>query len=189
MLSLPLSYRNRLGCPCQAQPLGDVTAYDVIVINGVKYTANQIVDKQLTAAKDTPVYKGDLKTVYRTIKAGQPLGRVYSYLKATGSTGQNALELYDNPAYTGTPYYVRLDASGQIDTTFLQQQGTLTVTQEVQAEKDKQEQENSPIAYYVKKWALPVLIGAGIIVVAATVGKEAVKNLILKPKADKPKAA
>jgi hypothetical protein len=181
MQSLPLSYRNNLGCPCQTSSvLGAVVDYDIIVINGVKYTANQIVDKQLAAAKDTPVYKGDLKTIVRTVKAGQPLGRVYSYLKATGSTGQNALMLYDNPAYTGTPYYVKLDSTGAIDTTFLQQQGTMTVAQEIQAEKEKQDQENNPIAYYAKKWGVPVLLTAGAIWFAATIGKEYVKDKLLK---------
>lgn len=178
-MRMPLRNSNSyLGCSCQQAPLGAVSDYDVITVGGQQYTANQILDKQLIARSSTPVYHSDFKVPFRTVSAGQPIGVVYSYLKSTGTTGKSALMLYDNPQYTGTPYYVLNEAA--IDTKALQDQGTLTVSQELQAEKDKLEQQNDPISYYLKKFGLPVLLIGGGILLAATFGKEFIKDKILK---------
>lgn len=160
---LPL---NGLGCDCQRLQLGAVSDYDVIIIGGQTYSANQILDKNLIAKNDTLIYHGDLKTPFRTVAAGNPIGRVYSYLRATGATGKNALMMYDNADYTGTPFYV-LDESGGIDTSFLNDQGTLTVAAETKLQQDEAAKANDPAGYYLKKYGLPVLlIGGGIYLVA-----------------------
>lgn len=157
-----------------------VTDYDVIVVGGQRYTANQLLDKQLFASKDTHLYKGDLKTIIRTIKAGQPLGRVYSYLKASISRPKSALELFDNPAYTGIPYYV-LNEEDTIDTAFLKAQGTQNVSEEIIAEKEKQMKDNSPIEYYFKKYAGKVLLVGGGIYLVGKIGSEFIKAEVFKP--------
>lgn len=169
---------NNLGCNCQNIALGAVSDYDVITVGGQQYSTNQILDKQLIAKAATPLYHSDFKTPFRTVAAGQPIGVVYSYLKPSGSTGKSALMLYDNTQYTGTPYYVLNEA--QIDTQALQDQGTLTVSQEIQAEQDKLAQQNDPVGYYLKKFGLPALLIAGGVLLAATFGREFIKDKVLK---------
>ncbi len=158
--------------------LGAVTDYDILVIDGVKYTSREIVDKQLIAAKDTPVYHSDLVTLFRTVKAGQPLGKVYSYLKASAARPVSALMLYDNPLYTGTPYYLRLDSTGAIDRSFLKDQGAVTVQEQIKQDQAQAEKEADPLAYYFKKLAIPVLLTAAGIYVAVQFGKEYIKDKV-----------
>ena len=173
-----LSRKPSLGCSCQHKGFGAVVDYDVIVIGGKSYTANQILDKQILAAKDTPLFRGsDFTKPFRIVKAGQPIGQVYSYLKATGTTGKARLMFYDGANYTGTPFYALNEA---VDTQFLKDQGTLTVQQEIKQEQDKKEKENDPIAYYVKKLGLPVLLIGGAIYLVATYGKEFIHDKIAK---------
>ena len=158
--------------------LGAVTDYDVIVIGGQKFSANQILDKQLIAKTATPLYHGDFKTPFKIIPAGQPIGRVFSYIKATRSTGKNALMVYDNPQYTGNPYFV-LDESG-IDTSFLKDQGTQDISAEIKAEQDKLLQQNSPIEYYFKKYAFKTMLIGGGIYAAVKLGSTFIQSEVTK---------
>ena len=174
---LPLR-NNYLGCSCQIQSLGAVANYDVLIIGGQRYTANQILDKKLIATVPTKIFRADLVTVIRTVPAGQVIGQVFSYLKPSSTRAKGALMLYDNSAYTGTPYYV-LDET-PVDTAFLKDQGTMTVTEEIKAEALKAEKDNDPISYYFKKLAIPVLIGGAGVSLVATYGKEFIKDKLLK---------
>jgi len=171
---------NQLGVVCSCNQLGVVAAYDVITIAGKLYSANQIVDKQLVASRDVKVYRGgDFNTPFATIKAGQPIGKVYSYIKATQSTGIRAggplLQFLDT---SGRSYYVKDDNA--ISTAALKDQGTLTLKEELKEEQAKIEKDSDPISFYVKKLAMPVIIGAGVIYLVATFGKEFIKSKLAK---------
>lgn len=156
-----------LGCPCQ---LGAVSDYDVITIGGQKYSANQIVDKQIIASRDVVLYpslhKDDGKF---TVKAGQAIGTAFSYLlpsSANNPTGKVALMFergYNNF------YWLKDDSA--VSQAALKDQGTLTLKEEIKKENEALEKEADPIGYYLKKYGLPVLLIGGGIYLAATYGK------------------
>jgi hypothetical protein len=161
--------------------LGDVINYDVIVVGGQKYTANQIVDKQLIAKGPVYLFRGnDFNKPYTTIPSGGVIGKVYSYIRIDQATGQIAksplLMFFDS---AGKAYYTKDDS--KIDTSFLKDQGTLTVAQETQKQQEEKEKAENPIAYYVKKLGLPVLLIGGAIYLAGTFGKEVIKDKLSKP--------
>lgn len=169
-----------LGCACQQSMLGAVSDYDVIIIGGKQYSANQILDKNFIASKAVKLYRGnDFNTPFTTIPAGQLIGKVYSYIKATQSTGVRAggalIEFLDN---AGRSFYLKDDNA--VSQTALKDQGTLTVAQEVEAEKAKLEKEADPVSYYFKKLGMPVLIGAGVIYLVATFGKTLIVSKVKK---------
>lgn len=156
--------------------LGAVADYDVIVIAGKTYSANQVLDKQLVAARDVKLYRGnDFNTPFSTVKAGQPIGKVYSYIKATQSTGVRAggplLEFLDN---AGRAYYVKDDNA--ISTAILKDQGALTYKDELEKEKEELQKENDPFTYYAKKILLPGVLLVGGIYLAVQFGKEYIKK-------------
>lgn len=162
---------NALGCACSA-PLGAVIDYDVIIIGGKQYSANQIVDSNFVASKPIKLYRGtDFNTPFATIPAGQVIGKVDSYIKATQSTGIRAggplISFLDS---SGKSYYIKDDNA--VSQAALKDQGTLTVAEEVKIEQEKADKENDPVTYYVKKLGMPVLIGGGIIYLVATFGKQ-----------------
>ena len=156
--------------------LGAVTDYDIITVGGVKYTANQVLDKTVYAQRETPIYvKGNFKTPAYTIKAGQPIGKVYSYLKPSELTGgRSALMFYTS---NNNAYYT---FNEDVSSSSLKDQGALTLKEEVRLEEQEKLKNESPIEYYIKKYGLIALLAIGGIVVASTVGKEAIKSVINK---------
>ena len=172
-----------VGCPdCggTCNQLQGVTDYDIIVIGGQEYTANQILDKQLIAKRDTPIYsKGNFTTPVATIRAGNPIGKVYSYLKPSTLTGGKSALMYYTSA--GNAYYT-LNENNTIDTGFLKDQGTLTVAEETKKAEQDAMRENDPVQYYLKKLAIPVLLIVGGIIVVKTIAPKLIdKALPSKP--------
>lgn len=168
-----------LGCACQSPSpvgeglgmrLGAVSDYDIITIGGQRYSANQIVDKQIIASRDVTLYpnlhKDDGKF---TVKAGQAIGTVFSYLlPSSGSnpTGKVALQFE-----RGYNQFYWLKDDNAISQAALKDQGTLTLSEEVKKENEAAAIEADPVGYYLKKYGLPVLLIGGGIYLAATYGK------------------
>jgi hypothetical protein len=155
----------------------DLSDYDQITINGVTYSVNQIVDKNLVAEGNVPLYLGsDFKNPFYTVASGSVIGKVLSYIKASDATGQRAggaLLMFVNSV--GTYFYVKADSA--ISNTDLQNnQGAMTVSDEQKALQDEQAKENDPILYYAKKIGLPLLV-TGVSVYA---GVQVVKALIAR---------
>jgi hypothetical protein len=159
--------------------LGAVADYDIIVISGKQYTANQLVDKNIIAAKDVTVYPSLFKDDGKfTIKAGQSIGRVISYLLATSSSNPTGkIALMFETAY-GKYFWLKDDRA--ISQQALKDQGTKTVDQEVKEEVQKAEKDNDPVGYYLKKFGLPALLIGGSIYLAATFGKEFISGKLKK---------
>lgn len=180
-----------LGLACnygQSNSLGSVTDYDIIVVGGKRYSANQILDKQLIANGPVAIYRGsDFTKPYSVVKSGAIIGKVYSFIRLNQTTGQIAksqlLMFYDS---TNKPYYVKDDAS--VDSKFLQDQGALTVAEETKIEADEKYKNENPIMYYLKKVGLPVLLVGGGVYLAGTLGKEFIKSKVSKTAAE-PKPA
>jgi len=167
-----------LGCNCEkleSMGLGAVTDFDIITIGGKQYSANSILDSQLNANRDVKLFRGaDFTTPYATIKAGQPIGKVYSYIKANSTTGQRAggplLEFLDTSQRS---YYVKDDKA--IDQSFLKAQGVETVQEELKKEQEEKERAADPVGHYIKKYGLWALLIVGGIYAVTQFGKEAIK--------------
>lgn len=174
---------NCLGCAggcagsCYKQvKLGAVADYDIITVGGVKYTANQVLDKTVYAQRDTPIYvKGNFTKPAYTIKAGQPIGKVYSYLKPSDLTGgRSALMFYTS---NNNAYYA---FNEDVSSSSLKDQGALTLKEEVRLEEEERLKNENPTEYYIKKYGFKALLIIGGVVLAATFGKEAIKSMINK---------
>lgn len=150
--------------------LGAVSDFDIITIGGQKYSANQIVDKQIIANRDVTLYpnlhKDDGKF---TVKQGQVIGTVFSYLlpSATGNpTGKVVLQFE-----RGYNQFYWLKDDSAVSQTALKDTGTLTLTDELKQEEEEKQKQADPVGYYLKKYGLPVLLIGGGIYLAATFGK------------------
>jgi len=151
--------------------LGAVTDYDVITIGGKQYSANQVLDKSITASRDTKTYSRPAGTVLGTIKAGQVIGNVFSYIKPTQAADGRGWLMFES-SYNKY-FYIPDEATSP---KLLDQQGAKTVTQEIKEEQDAKAKEDDPISYYAKKLVLPgVLIVAGIYAVVQ-LGKTAIEK-------------
>lgn len=173
-----VSLNRSLGCAdCggRCNSLGAVSNYDIITIGGKQYSANQIVDKTITASRDVTLFpslfKDDGKFV---VKSGQQIGKVISYLlptSASNPTGKVVLQFDRN--YNN---YFWLKDDNAISTQALKDQGTKTVKDELKEEQEQKEKEESPIEYYLKKYALPGILIIGGIVVVTVIAREFVRG-------------
>ncbi len=165
-----------LGCPdCGGKCLGAVNDYDIIRVGGGNYTANQIVDKTIRANKETKLYSNTSGkgTVVGTVKAGESIGKVYSYLRADQSGDGRSWLMFESSTYNKY-YYVPNEA---VSSTGLKEQGSLTIDAELKAEADAKLKEESPIEYYIKKYAIKVIIAVGVIVLSKTLVVEGIKKI------------
>lgn len=167
-----------MGCACQKNGfnLGEVKDYDLITIGGKTYSANQIIGKTVTAARETKVYSNAKGTrVVGTVKAGQVIGKVSSYILASSpnSDGRSWLMFDDGVNFTFVP-------NEAVSGSALKDQGTKTVAEEVKEEEEKKAREDDPWGYYIKKYGLPALLIIGAVIIANGVAKESVKAVIQK---------
>jgi hypothetical protein len=167
------------GCSCE-NGLGAVSDYATITVGGQQYSANQILDKTVYAKQKTAVYmNGDWKTPEYYVQPGQMIGVVYSYLSPSAARdGRSALLFYNG---LNQAYYVINENT--IDTGTLKEQGALTVKQEIQAEKDKELRENSPVEYYLKKYGVPAILIISGIVIAGNLARDGFKHILKKSEA------
>jgi hypothetical protein len=167
-----------LACPgedCKCNSLGAVSDYDLIRIGGRDYSASELYAKAPTifAQSDTKVYSGADFTKEKYItKAGNPLGKYYSYLKPTVNrpkgwimlqTGQNLFVYVPNEAI----------GSGAIAN-----QGIKTAQEQLKEEAAAKEKENDPIFYYIKRVGVPLAIGLGVVYLVATFGKAFIEKKV-----------
>lgn len=174
-----------LGCECQKvnNAFGAVSDYDQIQIGGKTYTVNQIIGKTLIAAKDTKLYSGVKGTpsVIGTVKAGQPIGVVFSYITPDKADGRSWL-MFESSYVPGTAAKVYYAPNEVASGSGLTEQGTLTLEQERKKEEEERQKQNDPVGYYLKKYGLPVLLIGGGIYLAATYGKAFIQGKLSQPK-------
>lgn len=180
MNTIPVTMLNGLGCACNNKPVmgfrgfGAVSDYDTITIGGKTYTVNQLIDKTIIAAKETKLYSNPSGkgTVVGTVKAGQPIGKVYSYIKPNNTTSDGRSWLmFDSSTYNKSYYVPNEAASGA----GLKEQGTKTVTEELKDEADKKLKDESPLEYYIKKYAGKIILIGGAIYIGSIIVKESFK--------------
>jgi hypothetical protein len=177
MTTMPINMLDGFGCStCGGTCLGAVSDYDKITIGGKTYTVNQIIDKTVTAGRETKAYshnKGGAQVV-ATIKAGQPIGIVASYARPEQADGRSWL-MFES-SYNKV-YWVPNEA---VASTGLKEQGTKTVAEEIREEQDKKNRETDPLGYYLKKYGFPALIIIGAIIIVNGAAKEGIKAVINK---------
>jgi hypothetical protein len=182
MKGMPITMLNGFGCAqcggtCNKpavmglRGLGAVADYDQIKIGGRTYTVNQLIGKSVRAYKDTPVYSGNKGTpkVVGTVKNGEIIGVVASYARPEQANGKSWLMF--EKGYN-VVYWVPNEA---VTDAGLDQQGTKTVTDELKAEADKKLKDESPIEYYIKKYALKVGLAIGVVIIVNSLVKEGVR--------------
>lgn len=185
---MPITMLSGLGCGCQAQQkehlrglnkfrgMSGVNDYDIITIGGKQYTVNQILDKTVVASRDIKTYSRPGGTELGVVKAGQPIGKVFSYIRSTSAgTGGRPWLMFET-TYNNY-FYVPDDA---VSGSGIKEQGGKTVEEEIQEEEDQKLKESSPMEYYFKKFAPKVLLG--VVVVAGTIilVKEVSKGVVTK---------
>jgi hypothetical protein len=173
-----------IGCAGQCESLmgigsatSDLTNYDIITVGGKQYSANQIVDKTLFAEGNVPVYlASDFTRPFMTIKAGQAIGKVYSYIRTTQETAKNAgsplLMFYTDPTFQSSSnraYFAKDEAA--ISQTALKDQGAVNTTDETKIMQEEQARQDNPVLYYLKKVGLPVLLIGGGVYAVVQLGK------------------
>ncbi|MFN7703349.1 MAG: hypothetical protein ACK5OS_01915 [Chryseotalea sp.] len=176
-----------LGCACQNTGIGSLNT-DTISIGGKLYTAGQIVDKTIVANRDVTLYPSLFKDDGKfTVKAGQPIGKVFSYLRPdnkSNPTGRVAL-MFER----GYNQFFWLKDDKAVNTNVLKQQGVQTLKQEVEQKQKEEEKRNSPLEYYIKEYGTKVLIGVGVAWLVVTVTKEFVKAKVSAPAQAQPQNA
>lgn len=185
MNGMPITMLNGLGCmQCGGScSLGAVADYDQITIGGKTYTVNQIIDKTVVAGKDVTLYSNPSGkgSVVGTVKSGQPIGIVYSYIKPSNATSDGRSWLMFETTYNKFFYVPNEAVSG----TGLKEQGTKTVVQEIKEEEAERLRKEDPAGYYLKKYALPALLIIGLIVIVGGIAKEGTKAYIEKKSSTK----
>jgi len=134
------------------------------------YSADQIVGKTLIAKVQIPIKRNaldDAPTVF-TVNPGQAVGTVYSWLNVGPGRSTLYWAFYDE---FKRPYYAP-HRVGFYDISSLQQQGTLTVKQEAEAQAKKDETLSDILQ---KNFRLLLIVGA-VAVVAKTVLPELIKG-------------
>lgn len=131
------------------------------------YSVDQIIGKTLIAKKpiDLVRYGSDNAPVIYTVKSGQTVGIVYSYLLPN----ENRSSLYWSfDDADGRPYYAK-HGIGFFDVKALQDSGALTVTEQAAAEAEKELSIGDKIFRLVKNLAF---IGAGAYLLNTIINKK-----------------
>lgn len=114
------------------------------------FSVDQIVDKTLIAKKPVPIKRLPLDTaptVY-TVKPGETVGVVYSWVSRDGSIWW---EYYDS---NKNAYYTKHEP-GTYDIKSLEAQGTISLEQQ----QDETKKDESPVTYYLDKLTTPLVWG------------------------------
>lgn len=169
-----------LGCACQKSMMGfgAVSDYDLITIGGKQYSAGELQAKSPTiiAQKDTTVYSSafDNSVAKYVTKAGNPLGKYYSYLKPATNRKQAWLMLQ-----TGPDKFVFLQNEA-VGSNAIANQNVQTAQDQIAQEAADKEKESDPYSYYFKKLVVPVLGTAAVIYVAVQLGKTFITAKVAK---------
>lgn len=108
-----------------------------VSFDGILFPASQLLDKTLIARVPVLVYSGSSlgDNPIATVATGNPIGTIYSYIG--GSGGSPLYWMFLRP--DGSAYYVR-HQNNLFNVSLLQQQGVLSVEQEIEQQQEQQEQ-------------------------------------------------
>ena len=127
------------------------------------YSADQIIGKSLVAKKSVELKRlpqDSAPSIY-TVKPGQTVGVVYSYLlpKEGRST------LYWQFIDANGRYFYAAHKEGIFDIDSIKTQGGKSTEEKLKEEEERiNKEEMGPFAYYLQKWGGKILIGVGLLV-------------------------
>lgn len=126
------------------------------------YSLKDLVGKPLTAKVNTKLYRSpnDKAKHYASVKAGQSLGILFSWINPNQNTKTLWFMFYDS---MNKPYYVPYNQN-LVDNKDLTRQGIKDVETQTKEDKEKQSfEEKGAFRFYLEKYA-PYVIGAFIII-------------------------
>ncbi len=129
----------------------------VPIIDG--YSMNQIVDKTLYAKSDMYVYghaENGTPPIYG-VKAGDPIGVVYSWLDANPTYGRTGIWFMFYPPGGTLKYYYAPYVQGWYNVSALQEQGALTEVEIIAEQKEKEEAANKTWYEVLADKLIPVI--------------------------------
>jgi hypothetical protein len=126
-----------------------------------QYRWRDLLDKSIYIKGDAKLYRNasDNAKPYATIKAGTPVGKLYSWVSAKEGRSVDWLMFYD---INNKAYYVPVN-QGTLDLATLKAQGVKTVEEITKEKQDKDKKDAGAFSYYIEKY-IPWLIGAIIVV-------------------------
>lgn len=126
------------------------------------YSYDQLIDKTIYAQKDVKLYRlpEDNAAPIFTVKAGQPVGTLYSVLNPKSGRSGQWLMFYDS---TARAYYMPVTPN-TVNESELKKQGAKTTEQITkEAEEAQQIQTKGAVRYYFEKY-FPLIILAAVAV-------------------------
>lgn len=122
-----------------------------------QYRWKDLLDKSIYIKGDAKLYRSaaDNAVPYATIKAGNSVGVLYSWVSAKEGRSVDWLMFYD---FNKKAYYVPVN-QGTLDLASLKAQGVKTVEEITKEEQDKAKKNEGVVSYYLEKY-IPWLIGA-----------------------------
>lgn len=126
------------------------------------YSLAQLVDKTFFGVKDIECKRSanDSAPVWYTVKKGQPLGKLYSWLNP--SANRDSIWLMFNDVY-GKPFYVKME-TGKFSLSKLIEQGAISVKEQIELEKQKEADSKKDGFDKTKEIATIALWGVGLFV-------------------------
>lgn len=151
--------------------LGAVT--DIVKIGGKFYSVDQLIDKVVTANVATKIYTRPGGTLKGTIASNQPIGKVISYLRPSQTPDGRTWLQFEN-AYLD--YFFVPDEA--VSPQALKDQNVLTLEEQVKQEAEEKLKQESPLEYYISKYAGKVLLTAAVVWGAVELGKTFIKQKV-----------
>lgn len=139
---------------------------------GDLYDVSKIIDKTLVADKDLPVFdsvptKANKPMQIGIVLKGNPAGIVYSYINADPANNRPNVWWMFYPATTNGPYYYMPHNAGDFNVSAIRQQGVISVQEQV--EEDKRKEEDANKEWYEKIMDRVIPVGATVIIAAAII--------------------
>lgn len=99
------------------------------------YSLAQLLDKTFFGVKDIECKRSanDSAPVWYTVKKGQPIGKLYSWLSPNANRDSIWLMFYD---VYNKPFYVKME-TGKFSLSKLIEQGAISVKEQIELEKQK----------------------------------------------------
>lgn len=159
--------------PAAALEVGGIGAIVGIPVPGDVYNAGDLINKTLIAHRDVPVYifPGESEVPIGIVKAGNPVGIVYSYLSPSPTQDRTRLWWQFSPASNYDRYYYAPHEQGYYDVSAIRQQGVLTL------EEKQEEEELANLPWYER-----LIRKYGGWVVLAVLGSAAIRGYFSRPR-------
>lgn len=122
------------------------------------YNLSELINKTIRAKSNVQLYRSanDNANPYATIKSGQPVGVLYSYINPSGNTKSLWFMFYDG---NNKPYYAKY-LQGSVDESNLKAQGVVSTEQKTKEASDMAKKESDGLfQFYIEKYVPYIIAG------------------------------